>query len=107
CDERAHQRAVDRHERTEFFRNRIPLGGGEEAKAKLGKRLPTAHEQRDDDAAENDQNQNRRPRRRSLKHAIQQALALQYVVRNLGAGAFHGWSSGFGEEAGSRPSSMG
>ena len=58
-DDRRHQRAVDHDQATVRIHHRIPLGAGQKAQAVLVDRRPRTDDQRQDDAYQQGQGQER------------------------------------------------
>src|SRR5271166_5372630 len=89
-DRGSDQRAVDRRERAEFFRNRVPYLRGEEAEPERLDRGEGADDQRPDDAAENQQHRKGGGERQQAEAVIlqlQPAQSLDPISSSLGRDA--------------------
>ena len=69
-DRRGHERAVDRRQRAEFLGDRVPRSVDEKAEAEMPQRRQRAGDQRNDDAAEDQQHEQPRKQRSAPRNIV-------------------------------------
>src|SRR4029077_15486703 len=81
-NERGHNRSVNRRGRAEILGDGVPALGNQEAKAELPQRRRCTVQQRSDDAAENDEDGDRRSARQLKENSVAQAqLGKSFAAR--------------------------